>query len=462
MNFAVNSLAGKAVSAVAAAGAFQSSGPSANGFDINYIPTIAVFLAANCVAANACKTKFFTTSAANLLMWGLINFSICYANTLSTRVIGDATFATVDKLGAIQIPGNSLASNASGGVPSSALFSVFNVAYHGALSVLASSIVLAGGAGDLHFLPLFLFQIMWTIGVYVPMTHWQSATGPLVATLVPGASGYVGWLSASTSTGFGVLDHGAAHHVHIIAGVSSGVLTFLIGDLNKRVEGSADYTAAFWTFFAFTGYIVMGDPNSASGGSGPALLNILFSVAAGILTTTFIDVGVHQTFSTVGIYEWHRFGMGTAKAANVITGMNYGLIAMTAGASLISPMWALFFGFFTTLYCYIVSELIVARYFPALGWNSTFSLHFLGAATSSALTGLFASGTFNANIGNQGSFYGNAVQIGKQCAGISVGVLIAAVGTVAIFFFVSALAKAMGGSSHPAAAEGDKPLSSAA
>jgi len=298
--------------------------------------------------------------------------------------------------------------------------------------------------------------------VYVPMTHWQSATGPLVAALIPGASGYVGWLSASSNSGFGLLDHGAAHHVHVIAGVSSGVLTFLIGDLNKRVEGSADYTAAFWTFFAFTGYIVMGDPNSASGGSAPVLLNILFSVAAGILTTTFIDVGVHSTFSTVGIYEWHRFGMGTAKAANVITGMNYGLIAMTAGASLISPMWALFFGFFTTLYCYVVSELIVARYFPALGWNSTFSLHFLGAATSSALTGLFASGTFNANIGNQGSFYGNAVQIGKQCAGISVGVLIAAVGTVAIFFFVSALAKAMGGSSHPAAAEGDKPLSSAA
>jgi ammonia channel protein AmtB len=88
-------------------------------------------------------------------------------------------------------------------------------------------------------------------------------------------------------------------------------------------------------------------------------------------------------------------------ASRLLIGLSAaGLIAMTAGASLISPMWALFFGFFTTLYCYIVSELIVARYFPALGWNSTFSLHFLGAATSSALTGLFASGTFNNNIGN--------------------------------------------------------------
>jgi len=394
---------------------------------MQYLPTAVVFLAANTVTATSSKVKFFANTSVNVLFWGLINFSIAYATTLSTRVIGNADFAPVDKMSREQL--------LSG-----------NVAYHGALSVLASAILQAGGADSLNFLPGLLFGLMWTIGVYVPLTHWQQNLYSQ------------GWLTAASKGSFGLLDHSGAHHIHMAAGISSLVLLLLLGQKDTKAKGSECWTNAFWAFFAFTGYITLGDPNSASGGQGPALLNILLSVATAVLTAVFIDVGLN---------DYVKFGQGEPKAANLITAVYYGLIAQVAGASLIAPMWAAFFGFATVLIAYVVSELWLSKYIPAAGWNSVFSIHFLGAAVSSALTGLFASATYAGATasGNAGSFYGNSVQLGKQAAGISVVVVVGAVGTVVIYLFVSAITKAVGGSPTGTAAEAPKaeaPLASVA
>jgi len=361
-------------------------------------------------------------------MWGLINFSICYANTLSTRVIGDATYATIDKLDK-QLPFGPILFN--GAVLPAGFLSV---AYHGALSLLASALVLKGGAGDMSWLAMMVFSICWTIGVYVPLTHWQANT----QTIFTNAN--VGWMTAGSTAGYGVLDHAGAHHIHMAAGASAMVLAFCMGTLKKAPAALGDFAdrGVFWTLFGFTGYLVMGDPNSGSGGNGPTLVNIFMSVATAVLTTTTLDVLVNRK--------------ATPSAEGVIRGVTYGLIAMTAGGSLISPMWAAFFGFATVLLVTIVDRLIGAAGLVGLGQDSVFCVHFLGAAISSALTGLWTNPTYSGGV-IAGSFYGNSAQLGRQCGGIAVVLLEASVATAVIYGFVYAISIAANTPIHSPAEE---------
>jgi len=397
--------------------------------DASFLPTFCTLLAANSAAASVCKTKFYTSSAANLLMWGLINFSICYAATLSTRVIGGANFATIDSLGLAGYPG----------------FNTVAVAYHAALSIFASSLVLKAGAGSMNWLPLMIFSICWTIGVYAPLTHWQSNTG---LAQKGGDGGNIGWMSAGSTAGYGVLDHAGAHHIHMAAGASALVLAFCMGNLKTAVAAeSAD--SVFWTLFGMTGYLVLGDPNSGSGGSGPTLVNILMAVATAVLTATTIDVLVVQ------------HGKGAPTSAAVVRGITLGLISMTAAGSLISPMWAAFFGFATVLLITIVDSAMALTGLVGLGQNSVFSVHFLGAAISSALTGLWTNPTYSGGV-IAGSFYGNSVQLGRQCGGIAAVLLEASVATAIIYAFVFIVGLAIKVPVHPPAEKKEAVLTSAA
>jgi ammonia channel protein AmtB len=57
----------------------------------------------------------------------------------------------------------------------------------------------------------------------------------------------------------------------------------------------------------------------------------------------------------------------------------------------------------------------------------------------SALAGLFADSQFSGSV--DGSFYGNAVLLGKQCAAICVTIVFAAIATSIIFGVLWVLAK---------------------
>ncbi len=347
---------------------------------------------------------------------------ICYATTLDTRVIGDASYATIDKI------------VAAAGTAS--------VSYHGLLAVLSSTLVLAAGAGKLSWLTMLAFSIMWIIGVYAPLTHWQSVAG---------------WMSAGKAaggiTGYGVLDHAGAHHVLMSAGAASLALTTLLGGLKTAPAASAPSTpaSALCAFLGLAAYIVYGDPNSLSGGSGPSLVNLLMATSTAILTASVFDV----VLSTKGL------GQGAPTQESAVRSLITGAVSVSAGASLISPMWAAFFGFFAVLGLYTLDFLVASVGLVGLGKGSVFSTYFLGAAISSALTGLFANASYG-GVG-AGSFYNNSIQLGRQCAGISVVLLVSVVGTTVIYGFLLAVSKALGNktSTLDAEAAAEKPLTSA-
>jgi len=362
-------------------------------------------------------------AALNLLMWGLVNFSISYGPTLPTRVIGDGSFATIDKL--------IWASNGSG-----AFYS--NVAYSGALAILANSITLTAGGDKMSWWSMAVFQTLWTIGVYVPLTHWQQA-GLLSNTNGGATAGASGWMSAGNSWGYGVFDHAGAHHIIMAGGATSLVLSFAMGKLGEEVVGNKDYTNTMWLTFGLLGYLVMGDPLSQSGGAGPTLVNCFMSIAGAILTNCAINI-----ITNGGKYDF----MGEPNVDGIIEALQYGLVAMTAGASVISPMWAVFFGFFTVIFAAAWNFFVSKVHLHGLGQFSVFSVYFVGAACSSALTGLFANAPYSRGTPGQaltsGSFYGSPVQLGRQIAAICVVLLLTTVSSAVIYAFTLLVSKVFG------------------
>jgi Amt family ammonium transporter len=324
-----------------------------------------------------------------------------------------------------------------------------------ALAALAMTILLTATT-KMNFLTAVFFNTLWLIASYVPLTHWMK---PFSSAGRP-----TGWMSQN---GFGTLDSTSAHAVHMNAGVAFLVLSFWMGELRTRTVVVADYDNFFWLKFGFSGYIVAGSmaglasmyPAGATGATstafpwslgtaasfipveaGPKLINVILASGAGLLTMVAIDVIFNHG---QGLFR------GRPSASSALTGFLAGLISVTAGAGHISPNWASFFGFFTTLVVY-VSPFVLGLVGIDQGY-SPFVLHFIGAAVSSALTGLFANPNYSGAIYStgtpnvpdvahySGSFYNNSVQLGKQCAAISVTVLLSAVATTAVYWTVYAV-----------------------
>ena len=154
------------------------------------------------------------------------------------------------------------------------------------------------------------------------------------------------------------------------------------------------------------------------------------------------------------VFSRHGFGRGRATAVGAASGAVVGLVAITPGCAYVDPMFATFIGFFTSGVVFFVPEFM--RWLGADDRLDCFAVHGVGGMVGSALTGLFANGAYGSPdpsnvLGNPawvaapfGSFYGNAVLLGKQCASISVTILFAAVGTSVIYCFVWVVAYAFG------------------
>jgi len=351
-----------------------------------------------------CQTKSLGAAAAITMLWALVGFSITYSPDLTARVIGGGSFATIDLLPV---------------APSTVApwtYSAF--AYTLALVLLANSIM-AQATSKLAFAPMVLFSLLWTVGTYIPLTHWIfSSTGNL---------GTIG-----SGVGYGLIDYAGVHTLHINAGVSSLVLNYWLGGLDHKA--SAPCTKSFPTLLVGLAAYIAGNIFTSSFtkgvNQGLALVNTQMAVACGAATWAALEIVYN---------DGKAYFKGSVSASGAITGAVSGLVAISAGAGFVSPMWALFFGFFTSMMVFFAPAFFTT-YFPASGINngySAFIVHGVGGIFGSALVGLFANQSFQIDTKLNGSFYwGNSVQIGKQAAGISIAIALAAISTSIAYWLV--------------------------
>ena len=362
----------------------------------------------------------FGTGAVVSFLWGIVTFSITFGPSPSTDdILGWGDYATVDNIGPL--------TNPHPAAPTITLhtYSMYQLMF----AIITVAIICGAVVGKMKWTYWMAFAALWHVGVYCPLAHWI---------FLPS-----GWLNR-----YGLLDFAGGMVIHVSSGVSAFVLAWLLGGkvpTQAHVPHNVPFVllGAALLWFGWFGFNA-GSALSSGYVAGLAFTTTQYSAAAACFTWNLMEIA----------FAGDKFGMGRPTAVGSATGIVAGLVGVTPGAGLVSPMWGLFIGVFTSASCFFMPKLM-KRLTGVDDVLDCFALHGIGGMVGTALTGLFAntafsgllpiSGAFkNHEATYKGSFYGSAVQLGIQCAGISVTILYSVVCTVLIYGVLWAVAKVLG------------------
>jgi len=403
--------------------------------------------------------KTLTGNGWMAIVWALFGFSIAYGPSQTSRVIGNARWATIDEF----LGNNQSGQGATNGYDAS-IFWCYSVTL-----VLLANAILSSVSARMSWGNYIVFGTLWTLGSYVPLTHWifgpayrnpQNGKPILGGNMAISATtgtrelegGWLGSVLGSTYV-YGLRDFAGVHPIHINAGVSALVLTYWM-----RHHDSVEHAHNVWDVlpslaFGWLFYVI-GAPYAANAGyanAAGALVNTLLAGFGGAFTWAALEWIIADSHLEVA-GGWRKLFTGSPSATGAVTGYMSGIVSITAAGGWVSPMWAIFFGFFTALVVFF-GPTLVSRYLPNFSWAakqnySAFMVHAVAGAVGSALTGLFANASFQAGgktvdteksdptvIGFNGAFYFNAAQLGRQCAGITITIAVAVVVTTVSYWF---------------------------
>jgi len=169
--------------------------------------------------------------------------------------------------------------------------------------------------------------------------------------------------------------------------------------------------------------------SSAGGWSSLAALNTIVAAYAG--------VGVNWIMEHI-LPMAGDIGRGEDTPSGAIKGAIQGVISVASGAAFMMPEYAVLSVVCSQVVVYVIDW--ATKGIDVAGFDM-FITHGVSGAVGSAVIGLFVQAQASANTRVQnGSFFWNAIQLGKQCAGISVVILLTVVATVCIYGLIYALA----------------------
>ena len=286
----------------------------------------------------------------------------------------------------------------SGTIPESVFFT-FQMTF----AIITPALIVGAFVDRMKFSALLLFVVLWSLVVYVPVTHWVWGGGFLADA--------------------GVLDFAGGTVVHINAGIAGLVCSIYLGRrYGYGTENMAPHNLVYsvigasflWVgWFGFNAGSALGANTSA----GMAMAVTQIAAAAAALAWMFIEWLIHKKPSILGI----------------ISGAVAGLVAITPAAGFVGPMGALWIGIAAGLVCFFASTTVK----KALGYDDSldvFGIHAVGGIVGALLTGVFA---VEAIGGTAGMLEGNAVQVMTQLWGILATVVWCAIATFVILIIVN-------------------------
>lgn len=260
------------------------------------------------------------------------------------------------------------------------LFCAFQLGF----AVVAAALMCGSSADRMKFSSMLLFVALWHLVVYCPIAHsnWHPE----------------GFLSMA-----GNLDWAGGNVVHITAGMSGLVTSFVIG---KR-RGFGEYkfapnnilhtiTGACFLWVGWLGFNG-GSSFSANEQAATAILNTQIAASCAAFSWILTEYFVTRRPTVLGM----------------LNGAIAGLVSVTSGAGYVDATGAFFIGLISGPVCYCgISLKKLVGIDDAL---DAFGLHGIAGVYGGFMTGLFASA-----YGAKGAFYGNSHQIGLQVYGIVV------------------------------------------
>jgi Amt family ammonium transporter len=331
-------------------------------------------------------TQIGATAALAMLIWVMWGYSTAFGPE------GNAFFSW-GNLFLSATTSDSTAATFSDEVISEYVFISFQMTF----AAITAALILGATAERMKFSATMLFVTIWLTIVYFPIAHMVWAGGGLLFEM-------------------GALDFAGGTVVHINAGVSALVLSFLLG---KRHGYPAEPmpphsltltmigTGLLWVgWFGFNA----GSELEADGTAGLAMINTFVATASAALFWMLCE----------------KFSGHKGSALGYCSGIIAGLVAVTPAAGNSGPFGAIVLGAIASIVCFIM----VAKVKPALGYDDSldaFGIHGVGGIVGAICTGV----VYAPSLGGPG---GDDFMMGSQVITQIIAVLVAigwaAVGTL--------------------------------
>jgi len=383
------------------------------------IPSICVLYGGNSHVAKSLGLSW-SVAAPACLVWGLVGYSMVFGKSLDSRVFGGDTYAPIDKTDRFNNPAGA---------------GDYSFVYYSFMFAMTALSIIIGGAGvglGLTTNALQVFMLGSLLLNYCPLAHWLWNAGA--------AGGAPGWLYA-----YGVIDYAGGMVLHGYAGTA----VLVLGLLSRRPRTKIDYGNPM-IITASLGFYVGKQALQVSSGSTDGAWSSLG--AYNTIVAAYASATLYQVLSVVAPREGGPPFSGQATIAAAVKGALSGVVAMAAGASFNEPQYAVLSNICSTAVVYLVDFL--TQKVNVHGFD-VFLLHGVAGFTGSAMIGLFAnnrdgrlyagSSATSQYPGYVGAFFGNPAQLARQCAGISVTILLTVVVTLALAALVHVLFAPFGG-----------------
>lgn len=305
------------------------------------------------------------------------------------------------------------------GVPLHA-FWLFQAAFCGA----AATIVAGGMAERMKFSAYLLYSFAISSVVYPIVGHWVWGGG---------------WLSKMS-----FYDFAGSGVVHAVGGVTALAGTLILGPRIGKYnpDGSPNFIAghniplvALGTFILWLGWFGF-NPGSTLGFDNPLKVSLIA-----------INTNMAAAAGAVGMMfaAWWRFGK--PDLALTLNGALAGLVAITAGCSVVTPGNAIYIGLIAGILCMYgviwldklqIDDPVGA--FPVHGLNGIWGVLAVGLFGQTGASKAGATMGFDSALAQNGLFYGGGWKmLGIQVLGISVMVAFVVVAMGIVFYTIDAL-----------------------
>lgn len=307
------------------------------------IPGIAFFYGGLAKKKNVLNTIFLTLIAFSIVtvIWIAFGYELGFGQSISGFIGLPASFM-LDNIGINSI---------SGTIPTY-VYVAFQLTFAGLTAALISGAIV----GRMKFSAWIVFVIIWTVCVYIPITHWVWGGG---------------WLMD-----MGVIDFAGGTVVEICSGLSALALALIIGKRKDRtlLPHNLGYTilGAGFLWFGWLGFNG-GSALTAGGLAASALLVSNLAAAVGLITWVCLDI-------------WRE---GKPTVLGAVSGAISALVAMTPAAGFVNSYGAVVIGIIAAILSYMAISYI-KPYFDYDDALDVFGIHGVAGIWGTIATGIFA------------------------------------------------------------------------
>jgi Amt family ammonium transporter len=305
------------------------------------------------------------------LLWIVVGYGLAFGDGGAAQpFIGGLDKAFLGGIGRDSVQGT---------VPET-VFAMFQMTF----AIITPALVIGGFAERIRFSAVLGFTVLWTLLVYIPVTHWVWGGG---------------WLAK-----LGVMDFAGGIVVHVNAGTAALVAALVVGrrrgfpqvampphSLPLTVLGAGMLWVGWFGFNA-------GSALAADGNAGMAMLVTHTGAASGALAWMAM--------------EWWRFEKPSM--LGIVTGMVAGLGTITPASGFVGPFGAVAIGALAGVVCFLATQLLKRKLHIDDSLDVS-PVHGVGGVVGTLLTAVFASTA----LGGVGPVKGTMLaQLGVQAIGV--------------------------------------------